>query len=274
MVVYAPRLLAAASVRFSNTKLGVEQTREVILSASISDGVSAVNWSEAEVVEVDLSALEKTPVAGAEFTEVPAAASQAKNYAGWQKEFLQSLAVNQTLQIFRCVDLKAASKPDETEAEFKVRIALAIRENRDAAVEALRKKYAPKVAALQARLVRAEVATQKEKEQASNARLQTFISVGSTLLGAFLGRKALSSSTLGKAATAARGVGRSMKESSDVATAQQSAEQIRQQIADIETEIAAESAALAATEPPIESVKVKPLRSGITVRLLALAWEP
>ena len=79
--------------------------------------------------------------------------------------------------------------------------------------------------------------------------MQTFISVGSTLLGAFLGRKAISSSTISKATTAARGVGRSIQEGSEAATAEQSAEAIRQQIAEIETEIEAESAALAATEP-------------------------
>ena len=158
--------------------------------------------------------------------------------------------------------------------EFKARIALAGRENRDAGVEALRKKYAPKVASLQARLARADAAVQRQKEQASHARMQTFISVGSTLLGAFLGRKAISSSTIGKAATAARGVGRSIQEGSEAATAEQSAEAIRQQIAEIETEIEAESAALAATEPAIETIDVKPLRNGVSVRLIALAWVP
>ena len=65
-----------------------------------------------------------------------------------------------------------------------------------------------------------------------------------------------------------------MKEGSDVTTAEQSVEQVRAQIADIETELEAESAALAVTEPVIDTVEVKPLRSGISVRLLALAWVP
>jgi len=273
-VVYAPRLLGAASVRFCDARLGVEQTREVLLSARVSDGVSGVNWAAAEVVDATLGELEKAPVDGAEFEEAPPAAAQSKNYAGWQKDFLQTVAATQTLPVFRCAALQAASRPDETEAEFKARIALAIRENRDAAVDGLRKKYAPKAAALQARLVRAEAATQKQKDQASQARLQTFISVGSTLLGALLGRKAISSSTLNKAATAARGVGRTLQEGTDVATAEQSAAAIRQQIADIEMEVEAESASLAATAPAIERVEVRPLRSGISVRLLALAWVP
>jgi len=270
--IYSPRLLGAATVRFSDSKLGIEQSREVILSAPVPEDVSGVNWAAAEVLDILLGDLEKSPISNAEFRDLPASATQPKNFGGWEKDLLQTLLVSQRLTVFRCSELKLASKPEESEAEFKARIALAIRENRDTAVEALRKKYAPKAAALQARLARAESTVQKQKDQASQARLQTVISVGSTLLGALLGRKAISSATLGKAATAARGVGRSMKEGSDVGMAEQSAESIRQQMADLETEIQAESAALAATEPSIEKIEIKPSRSGVTIRLVALFW--
>jgi hypothetical protein len=65
-----------------------------------------------------------------------------------------------------------------------------------------------------------------------------------------------------------------MKEGSDVAAAQQGAEAIRQQIADLETEVEAETAALKATEPAVETVELKPSRTGTTIRLVALAWKP
>ena len=273
-VVYVPRLLGVASVRFNDAKLGVDETRELVYAASFPEGVAAPDWTGAEALEVALGDLAKTAEADAAFEAVADSASVAKNYTGWEKDFSQWLASTQRLGIFRCPELKEASKAGESEAEFKARIALAVRENRDAAVEALRKKYAPKMAALQTRLTRAEGTVQKEREQASQARLQTFISVGSTILGALMGRKAVSASTIGRATTAARGVGRSWKEGTDVATAEQGVEAVRQQLADIETEIAAETAAMAATEPAIERVEVRPARSGTSVRLLALAWCP
>ena len=272
LVIYSPRLVGAASVRFADRKLGIEQTLEVLLWAEVPQGVSGADW--AELPDVSLSELQKSPAGGAEFEEAPQPAAQPEKYATWEKDFVQSVIATQRLQIFRCPSLKAASKPDETESEFKAGIALAVREKRDAAVEALRKKYAPKVASLQARLMRAEASVQRQREQASQARMQTLISVGSTLLGAFLGRKAISSSTISKATTAARGVGRSIQEGSEASAAEQSVEAIRQQISEIETEIEAESAALGATEPDIETVQVKPLRSGVSVRLLALGWFP
>jgi hypothetical protein len=273
-LVYRPVLLGAATVRFSDAKLGVDESKDIVLAAAIPDGVSGVGWGEAEALEVSLQDLESAPGEGAKYGAPGAAASLPKNYSGWEKELSQELAATQRLKIFRCPDLKAVSKSEETEAEFKARIALAIREKRDADVENLRKKIAPKVAALQARLVRAEGAVERQKEQASHAKMQTFITVGSSILSAILGRKTLSSANIGRAATAARGVSRTMKEGSDVATAEQSAEVIRQQIADLETEVEAEAAALKATEPAIEIVEVKPSRGGTTIRLVALAWKP
>ncbi len=271
-IVYLPRLIGAATLRFADPKLGIDQSRETLLQAAFPDGVSGADWTE--VTDVDPTELEKTPADHAQFSSVPGAAMQVKNYTAWQKEFLHGVLATQRLRIFRCPSLKAVSKPGETEAEFKASIALAARESRDAAVEMLRKKYAPKLAALQARLGRAEASVAKQKEQASHARMQTMISVGSTLLGAILGRKAISSSTVSKATTAARGVGRTIQEGSEAASAEQNAESIRQQIADMDTEIEAESAALAATDPKIEVVEVKPARAGVSVRLIALGWIP
>jgi hypothetical protein len=271
-VIYSPRLLGAASVRFADRKLGVEQTREAVFSALVPDGIAAPDWTE--LPGMNLSALGKSPADNAEFEEAPPAAARSQNYAGWKKDLVESILANQRLQVFRCVNLTATSKRDESEAEFKARIALRAREKRDAAVEALRKKYAPKVAALQARLARADAAIQTQKEQASQARMQTLISVGSTLLGAVFGRKGLSAATLSKATTAARGVSRSVRESSDVMAAEESAEAIRRQVAEMEAEIEAESGALAAAEPEIELLEVKPLKSAVTVRLLALGWVP
>jgi hypothetical protein len=271
-VLYSPRLLGAATLRFADRKLGIEQTREVILAGSIPDGMAGVEWQELR--RVQLSDLEKSPANGAQFEEAPPSAVRSENYTAWQRDFVQALLATQCLQVFRCASLKATSKPNETEGEFRTRIAQALREKRDAAIEALRKKYAPRVASLQVRLARANAAVQTQKEQASQARMQTFISVGSTLLGAVLGRKGLSSATISKATTAARGVSRSIQENSEAAAAQEGAEAIRRQIADIETDIEAESAALAASQPDIEIVEVKPLKSAVCVRLIALGWIP
>jgi len=85
-------------------------------------------------------------------------------------------------------------------------------------------------------------------------------------------------STLGKATTAARGVGRSMKEAQDVTRAQETVEAIDQQLADLDAKFKEETAALEKSSDPqseqLDTVSLKPRKSNISVKLLTLAWAP
>src|SRR5262249_51030194 len=158
------------------------------------------------------------------------------------------------------------------------RLGQAAREARDAQGEELRRKYAPKLAALQERIRRAEQATAREEEQAHQQTVQSVISIGATVLGAFLGRRARSASTLGRATTAARGVGRAMREAGDVQRATETVEALRQQLAGLEVEFRSESDALAAKHDPLaetlETLTIRPKKAGVTVQLVALVWAP
>ena len=131
---------------------------------------------------------------------------------------------------------------------------------------------------LQGRIARAQQAVGRETAQASQANLQTAISFGTTILGAFLGRKAVSVSTLGRATTAARGVGRSMKEQQDIGRAQESVEALQAQLADLESQLQSETqlleAKLDAQNEQLEKISIKPKKSNISVQLVTLAWAP
>jgi hypothetical protein len=170
------------------------------------------------------------------------------------------------------------SNPGENERDFRIRLQQLSRETRDALVEGLRHKYAPKIASAQERLRRTRQAVDRESEQAKAQTLQTAISFGTTLLSALMGRKAVSASTLGRATTAARGVGRTIKESQDIGRAKDTVEAVEQQIQQLEQELRAETAAVEArlnpASEPLERQAVKPKRSNIELRLVALVWAP
>jgi Skp family chaperone for outer membrane proteins len=104
------------------------------------------------------------------------------------------------------------------------------------------------------------------------------VSIGATLLGAFLGRKAVSAATVGRAGTAVRSMSRAYKESQDVARASETVEAMEQQRADIEAQFQAEAAALQSSLDPasaaLETIVVRPKKTAITVRLVALGWAP
>ena len=127
-------------------------------------------------------------------------------------------------------------------------------------------------------LRRTQQVVERESEQAKAQTLQTAISFGTTLLGAFMGRKAVSASTLGRATTAARGVGRTLKESQDIGRAKETVEAVQQQLQQLDEELRAETAALEerfnAASEPVEKLSCKPKRTNMAVRLVTLVWAP
>ena len=108
--------------------------------------------------------------------------------------------------------------------------------------------------------------------------MQTVISVGSTLLGAFLGGKALGTGTVGRATTAARSAGRIMKEGQDVQRAKDTVEAHQQTLDEIEKEFKAETDELAAKTDPateeLQTISIRPAKKDIIVKLVGLAWLP
>jgi len=277
-LTYLPYLVGAASVRFSDAKNRIDEEQNLVFLTPITDEAIAVDWERAAAVEVDPNDFRKTGEAGAGHAPLPVAAAQARNYAAWERDFAAWLYRNQSLELLSCPSLKLISKPGENERDFRIRLGQAARETRDAVVETLRKKYAPRFSALQERKRRAEAAVQREKEQAAQQKAQAAISIGATLLSAFTGRKLAARSTLGRATTAVRGVSRSMGASGDVNRAEDTVESIDQQIKDLQAQFDQESAALAsrldpATEP-LETITIRPKKADINVRLVALAWAP
>ena len=181
------------------------------------------------------------------------------------------------LALFSAPSAKLVSRPGETERDFRLRLAQASRESRDAAVEKLRARYAGKMARLTQRVATAEEGVRREADQASQQRTQTAVSFGATVIGALLGRKAVSASTLGRATTAVRGVGRSVKESQDVGRARDKLAAAQEELTALEHEVNDEIAALTAVHTgaeAIDTIELKPKRGGVDVRLVALAWKP
>jgi hypothetical protein len=276
-LTYHPMLLGTAEVRYSNSKT-VEMTQQLNLLAAFADGPAGLDWSQATSIDLPVGDLESEPEANAQFAEVPAEATKAKSYATWRKDFANWIYRNQRLELLESPTLEIVSNPGESERDFRVRLQQLAREQRDEAVEKLRQKYAPKFDALEDRKRRAEQAVEREAEQAKGQKVQTAISFGATLLSSFLGRKRTSLSTLGRATTAARGVSRSMKESSDVDRAQENVEAVSQKLADLEADFQAETKALEQSLDPqteqLEKVSLKPTKANIAVKVLTLAWAP
>jgi hypothetical protein len=274
-VVYRPAVLGLAEVHYADAKSGVSSTQKLALVAAAAD---PVDWSAAAEPDFAVEDLEENPEGGARFEDPGEAVGRKKIADSWSKDLATWLYRERTLDLRRSPSAGEVSKPGESEADFRSRIQQAAREKRDDVAEKLKQKYAPKLTALQERLRRAEQAVAREKQESQAAGLQTAISVGATVLGALFGRKALSSTTIGKATTAARSAGRTMKQAGDVGRAEETVGAIQQQIQDLDGQFQEELAAAKAAADPanekLETVSLRPKKSDITVRRVALVWIP
>ncbi len=276
-ILYSPVILGAVRIGFSDAKLGIETTRDVLYAARLGTGALALDWASSERLETPVGELASTPRPGASFEDLPAAAAQPKNYAAWEKAFKQWVAQNEHVEVLQHRETGLTSRPGETEGDFKIRVQDAARVSRDAAVDAVRQKYAARQSSLAERLRRAEASKSRETEQSTQQKLQAAVSIGATLVGALFGRKAISAGTIGRATTAARGVGRTMKEAGDVQRASETVEAVRAQAKELEDQVREETQAIAASfdrAPVIERLTLPPKRGQVTVQLVALGWDP
>jgi hypothetical protein len=235
-------------------------------------------WSEASASERDPETLERVPDARAAFAPLPPAARRAKAWDDWGASLRDHLYRSRPLALLRAPELRASAEPGESEGDFRVRLAQAARERRDGEIEALRRRVAPKVAALEERLRVARERVERERSQYEQQKVQTGISLGATILGVLLGRKRGSLGNIGRATTTARGAGRSAREREDVARAEEGVEAVERRLAELRAQVEADVEAVRRTADPasiaVERVEVPARKSDVGVESIALLWTP
>ena len=276
---YEPMLLGVGKIYYSDKKVEIHTEKPMSFLADFAEHPSMIDWDEAQEVSISESDVEKDAAEeNARFGEPPNEAGKKQNYLTWSKDLNEWLYRNQSLELLKSPSLSVVSEPGESERDFRIRLQMVAREKRDELVEQLRQKYASKIASLEDRIRRAEYALDREQEQAKQQKLQTAISFGTTLLGAFMGRKAMSRSTIGKATTAARGASRAMKEAKDVKMAEEKLQVLQQQLTELQDELANEIEQVKSSIDPLaenlENYVLRPKKTDISVSLVALTWVP
>jgi len=272
---YSPALYARASVLYEERKLGLTQHNRARVLLKLDAANPLIDWHAAEPTELDETRFLDRPAEGARFAELPKAALQARSYAAWQKQLALLLYTEARLKLFQHRELKLCSTPDEDQRAFAQRVQQAVRERRDEASEALRRKYAPKVAALDERVQRMSGKLARERAEAQESKLSGWATVGASILGAFTGRAA---SKLGRAASGARALSRMNKQGLDVEQAQDSLEALQTAKGELEQSFQADLAQLQAQIEAlaggIEPLEIAPRKTNIQIEALCLVWIP
>ncbi len=273
---YRPALLAEVDLHYARSALGLDTWKRVVCVSQLPADVPPNPWEAAETyAALDFSA---EPDPGLEFGELPGAAARPASYRSWKSALKGYLYKNRPLELYRCAALKLVSEAGENEADFRVRLREAAREARDEQVEKLRNKFATRLARIDARIGKAEERVEREESQYSQQKMQTAISVGATVLDAFLGRKKLSRRSMGRATTAMRGAGRASRERDDIRRAAESVEVLRGLRAEMEEEFARETETVRERFDvdglELETVAIAPRKADINIHRVALAWLP
>jgi hypothetical protein len=275
---YRPVALGLADVAYHNARYHVDTRRRLLAAADIDDGPVPVDWHLAEALDPSLDLLQDEPLAGAGFDPLPEPASNARNYAKWERLLKRWIRAEQALTVYRSPTFKLTSEAHESEGEFRARLQNLARERRDAKVEALRKRYAGRIGTLEERLRRARQRLEQEEAQAQQGVIDTAISFGTAILGAFLGRKAVTAANARRLGSAARKAGHARKERGDVERAQAALEAAQAQLealhGALEAEVARLDEGFDSQREELREVPIKPKLVDIHIHFVGLGWAP
>ncbi|MGI8672253.1 MAG: ATP-binding protein [Luteitalea sp.] len=275
---YQPAVYAAGTVRITDSNTALDHTTPVQVIVPLHDAPVPLALAEAEAVDLTPGDLEAEPRGAASYAPLPAAAVTPRNQDAWRKVLVTWLYDTHSLALWQHAGSGLRSKPDEQEGAFRTRVAEHLREQRDSAVDALRKKYAAKISVQQERLRRAEQQVGKQQQDVTQSATSATMTVVTGVFGALFGRKAFSAANAGRLGTAARGAGRVVKERQDVTRAQETLAAEQQKLADlqaaIEADVSAAAAAADGDRAAVTPLLLRPKKTGITVSVVSLVWNP
>ncbi|NBW86432.1 MAG: ATP-binding protein [Planctomycetia bacterium] len=276
VVRYEPAILARARVRYAKAGTGIEVDREVICLAAAGNSLGESAWESGRQL-AEAPEIEPAPRTGV-FAPLPSALAGPRGYATLATSLKNHLGRTSKLTAFSAPALGIVSRPGEAEGDFRVRIAQQVKEWRDEQIDKVRGKQAAKLATLVDRIERARQKVEREKAEAKNQSLQTYVSIGSAVLGALLGRKKASATNIGRAATSMRSASRAARQQADVAHAEESLTVLEEKRAALEAEIEEDLERIRLESAPeriaLETMDIPARKTDIVVDDVVLAWAP
>ncbi len=277
-LIYKPAVLGVADAVYNSEKHMITATKSYTILTRFNEGPVTLDWNQSRIIDTELGDIETTPIEGALFSDYPAAAADAKNYDTWKKLLSQYIRTNLTLKLYSSPKLKLVSQYDEDERDFLIRVQHTAHERRDAALEAMKKKYSSKIQTLDNSIIRARQAVEKQNVMASQKKMDAMVSTGSAILGALLGRKTISATSVSRLGTAVSRTSKAMKSGQSIDQAEERLKALEVQQETLQTELEQQlkdiSYEYESVKDVIETVNIRATSTNITVHLLGLAWVP
>lgn len=275
-VQYTPQVVGLGKMHFVDTKNKIDEWQEISWLAPADTDGKTILWEEGKSVPGLKTEFENDAIPESAFGELPSGLMQPKNYAAFGKSFAAFIFQSQVLHIYYSPLVDLLSKEGESESDFRARVIATLRERNEEMVAKVRQKYAEKIDALTAKLKSAQDKVAQRQQKAGWTRMETWISLGATILGALLGR-GITKGTITQTGTSIRRAGRIGMEDQGVTQAEESTQAYQQQIDDLHIKLQREISEVFASIGDasglkIEKVEIHPRKSDISVEKVALVW--
>ena len=272
---WRPNLMASVKAHYVSAKNKIDSWESQWYIVPANQKNSEFEFGKMEKLSLEDYEILSESNAG-KHAEIDADMSAQKAEKKWQKEIKQGVYSTQKLKLFSCKELKLSSLPGESEGDFRSRIKHDLREKRDEATEKITEKYLKKIATQEERVRKAEEKIGLEKTQMKQQAASTAMSVGVAVLGAFLGRKKISTTSISKAGTAVRSAGRVGKEKGDIARAERDLDAKLEKLQDIQAELEEKLSEVAedygADSFELDTVEIAPRKSDLAIEDINWLW--
>jgi len=173
--VFQPWLAGTASVRFYQASRGIDELRRCSLRLPLDESFARIDWQAGEPLEIDPDSCAAAAPTGSLFHALPPEVTAWKDLRAVERGFADYLYQTERLELLRAPAVKLESRPGESAADFHVRIADALREQKEAAAEKMLAGFARKREQLTKRLDAAYLKVDKERGDVSARRTDSLI---------------------------------------------------------------------------------------------------
>ena len=270
-LIYRPALCGEAAMHFIRASADLDLWEDSTRLIRCGTGVPKDLWESSDPLSSDAELLEE-PDSEFGFGQLPAELTSKSKFRTFRSQLKDYLYRHCYMTLYKCPGLSGYAPGGANEAEARVHFEQLLREKRDIDTEKLRNKYDKKMESLEKKIRTAEDRVQRESAQYGQARWSSLLSVGSSILGAFVGGRR------GGVMTAARGVGRASQQKDDVRRAEEALELLHDDMEELERELKDELVELAES-CDIDNIELKPTeipprKSDLKVEDVMIVWTP
>ncbi|MGA9533908.1 MAG: hypothetical protein WBR18_14405 [Anaerolineales bacterium] len=272
-LAYSPSLLAHASVRFLDRKLGVDQERSITALDPDPDPRGMVQWEQAVVRPLEAEDLAEAPKAGASFTSLAPPLSDRKLMGQLEKDFDDFVYRTAELSLTSNPELDLVAQPEETEAEFQDRCLAAASQKRDEEAQEMKEKYQAKIEKLKKKLSKEQRELGEDQAEFSSRRIEEWTTHAENLLGLFGGSRSRRrvSSSLSKRRMTTRAKADIEESEAEIAEFQRELEDLEDEMQESLADLAERWAAAAEER---DTVVLTPRRQDVQLELFGVLWLP